>query len=475
MALDEFQCRIGADIFGARGDGSPLGAFLEAAIQYGWNVIPAVDVRGAPGPSPAPEVMEFFYRELENAAAGVKADPVDAVFLVLHGAMALPGSPDVEGDILRRVSSLEGLRDKPIFGVLDLHGNITPAMAEHSSALIAYRENPHTDAAETAVRAAGCLNHCLKNTMVPKTFFVPTDLVWAPPGTATAQAPMRTLEAIARGEEKDGILAVNVFAGFAHADTPHTGVCFTIVYDPAHVSLARLEAVGDRLRESAKREDSLARPHEWDLEEALDDALAQGKFPALLVEPADNIGGGAPGDGTAILRALLKRNVHGGGVVIRDPESIDQLRDKVAGDRVDLRIGGKTFALDPGPVEVRARLIRKTDGRFQLEDIHSHMASMSGISVDMGPSAVLEVDGVTILLTTHRIAPMDLGQWRSQGVEPAELRIIGVKAAVAHRQAYDPITRSSYWVRTPGPCTSDLTALPYKLIRESARKAVERN
>jgi microcystin degradation protein MlrC len=72
---------------------------------------------------------------------------------------------------------------------------------------------------------------------------------------------------------------------------------------------------------------------------------------------------------------------------------------------------------------------------------------------------------VLILLTSRRTAPMDLGQWRSQGIEPRDLRFIGVKAAVAHRQAYDPIARASYWVRTPGACASDLRALPYRLIR----------
>jgi microcystin degradation protein MlrC len=50
-------------------------------------------------------------------------------------------------------------------------------------------------------------------------------------------------------------------------------------------------------------------------------------------------------------------------------------------------------------------------------------------------------------------------------VQPEALRFIGVKAAVAHRQAYDRIAASSHTVRTPGPCTSDLPSLPYRNIR----------
>jgi microcystin degradation protein MlrC len=45
------------------------------------------------------------------------------------------------------------------------------------------------------------------------------------------------------------------------------------------------------------------------------------------------------------------------------------------------------------------------------------------------------------------------------------LQVIGVKAAVGHRRAYDRVARSSFTVRTPGPGTSDLFALPYRKIR----------
>ncbi|MBA2587109.1 MAG: MlrC C-terminal domain-containing protein, partial [Alphaproteobacteria bacterium] len=66
---------------------------------------------------------------------------------------------------------------------------------------------------------------------------------------------------------------------------------------------------------------------------------------------------------------------------------------------------------------------------------------------------------------TKRLAPMDLGQWRSQGINPEDLTMIGIKAAVGHRRAYDPIAAASFTVSTAGPCTSDLARLPYKRLR----------
>jgi microcystin degradation protein MlrC len=90
---------------------------------------------------------------------------------------------------------------------------------------------------------------------------------------------------------------------------------------------------------------------------------------------------------------------------------------------------------------------------------------MSGVRIDMGPCAVVRHGGVTILLTSKKTPPFDLGQLRSQGIEPEALQVIGVKAAVAHRRAYDGITKASFTVATPGPCSSELGHFPYRHVR----------
>ena len=180
----------------------------------------------------------------------------------------------------------------------------------------------------------------------------------------------------------------------------------------------------------------------------------------LLVEPADNIGGGGPGDCTDVMRALIKHDVAGAGVVIADAAAVAALKNIPIGGRITLPIGGKGSRLDPGPVTLEVELVSRSDGRFELEDRQSQMVVL-GSKVSMGDSAVVRHGGVTILLTSKRLAPMDLGQWRSQGIDPEKLSMIGIKAAVGHRRAYDPIAAASFTVSTAGPCTSDLTRLPY--------------
>jgi microcystin degradation protein MlrC len=184
----------------------------------------------------------------------------------------------------------------------------------------------------------------------------------------------------------------------------------------------------------------------------------------VLVEPSDNIGAGAPGDGTGILRALIERKIPNCAVCINDPQAVKRLENVQRGQIVWLPMGGRGSKLDKGPVIVEVELVSHWSGLFELEDKNSHLASMSGSTFDMGPCAVVRHGGVIILLTSQRTPPFDLGQWRSQGLEPKRFSVIGVKAAVAHRRAYDPIASRMIWVDTPGPCSSNLKSLPYQKI-----------
>jgi len=459
----EFQVLRGRQMLEKKGDGSPLGGFLQAAEDLNWEVVPALDARAKPGAAVPHRLVREFLDEL--LTAGRLAGEVDAVFLILHGAMATSSCSDVEGALLVALREIPTLAKIPIFGALDLHANFTPAMADHSNGLVTYRNNPHTDAVETTVRAARLLATALDRAKECRTHFVGTALLWPPSGTGTGDEPMQTLEMIAREEERDGVWAVNVFAGFAHADVPEAGVSFSIVYDPELVSLGRLDQLENRLRTAAWEGRRYALAEEWELGAAVEDAQRKNQFPVCLVEASDNIGGGGTGDGTAVLRALLERKIADGGVVLVDPETVAFLQTQEEGGIFDLHVGGKNHPFDVGPVALRARLIRCSDGAFKLEDRHSHAASMSGENIQMGPCALIECEGTTILLTSWRTSPSDLGQWRSQGVDPEKFTFIGIKAAVAYRQAYQKIARAHYPVRTPGPCNSDLRSLHYRNIR----------
>jgi microcystin degradation protein MlrC len=182
----------------------------------------------------------------------------------------------------------------------------------------------------------------------------------------------------------------------------------------------------------------------------------------VLVEPSDNIGGGAPGDCTGLLRAMIAHGLTNAAIAMNDPAAVQQLQSLAIGERSTILLGGKGSRLDRGPVTLDVELVAKQSGRFELEDKQSHLASMCGDVFDMGPCAIVRHAGITILISSVKTPPFDLGQWRSQGIEPTALSFIGVKAAVAHRRAYDKIAARMLWVDTPGPCSSNVRTLPYQ-------------
>lgn len=460
--LDAFEKRVDHELLASRGDDSPMSGVIDCAESFGWELVPAVDFRGGASGMVEDVVLEEFWRLLEPRLAQAIHNGIDAIYLVLHGAMTTRSHFDAEGTLLARIRDLPGAGSLPVFGVYDLHANFTQEMAERANCLVAYRNNPHTDARESAVRAAGLLHECLEGRPIPHMFMARPPVVWPPTGTGTADDPMRTLEAMAREMELEpGIWTVNVNGGFSFADVPAAGVSFSVAaadHRLATTVLDRLSAAAWELRELGNVTDT-----------PIDDVLSQVKAnaggPVILVEPSDNIGGGAPGDGTGVLRAFLRHGTENSGVIIDDAEAVARLAEISPGQSTMLSIGGKGSRLDPGPVELEVELVSTSNGRFELEDPHSHLAAMRGRFIDMGPCAIVRHGGITILLTSRKTPPFDLGQWRSQGVNPEELSFIGVKAAVAHRRAYDHIASESYTVATDGPCASDLRRLPFGNIR----------
>lgn len=466
-AWDSFSVRRGAELLTTRGDGSPLSGVLEIAAEHGWELIPAIDARATPSGLVDDSAFEQFWSELRDAAAVSLVQGLDGICLVLHGAMVTESVRDVEGELIRRLRALPHSNQVPIGGVLDLHGNISREFAEQTQAFVAYRNNPHTDACEAARDGARLLNRAMHSRQWPVTLFVATDVMWPPTGTGTDDDPMRTLEAISREIERTqpDIAAVNVFSGFAFADTPDTRVSFTAV---TFGDVTKTRQILETLCAEAKKlceQGNVVPPSLDSLVTTIKAEVARGETPVIIVEPSDNIGGGAPGDHTAVLRMLIANGFEQSAVVINDADAVAEITQFPIGTIRRLTFGGRSDARFDSPFEAEIELLSISNGQFILEDRNSHLASMCGEHIDMGPCAVVRCGGVRVLLTSRKTPPFDLGQLRSQGIIPESLNVIGVKAAVAHRRAYDPIAQHSHTINTPGPCTSDLRLLPFEYVR----------
>jgi microcystin degradation protein MlrC len=463
--LRDFAARRGGQLLEASGDVSPLGAALEAAEGFQWEIVPAVEFRAQPSGLVDDEVVEAFWHEFRTEVESVRSSTLDGVFLVLHGAMVAQSFPDVEGTLLARIRTLHGMATLPIFGVIDLHANFTQRMALHANCLVAYRENPHVDARDSAIRAVCLLDRALMTGRLPRTLWQHPPLIWPPTGTDTALVPMRSLEALARELElrHPNFLCVNVIAGFSFADIREAGVSFTVVTEggaeEAQAALRELSESAWRLREFGNATKESA--------EAVVAQAMQDPVPGLTVvaEPSDNIGGGAPGDGTGLLDTFIKLSVKNAAVAIADASAVAALASLALGEKINLNLGGRGSRLGHGPLCLDVELVSRSTGRFKIIDKKSHLASIVGDFFDMGPCAVVRHGAITILLTSRPTPPMDIGQWASQGIDVKNFSYLGVKAAVAHRHVYEPIAARMLSAETAGPCSSRLASLPYEKLQ----------
>lgn len=464
MGMEDFRTRFGPDILDLRGDGSCLGAILDFACENGWEVLPSFDMAAGPGPTVSDEVIQIMLEHLDRDLPPALGQGLNGIFLQLHGAMTSQSCADVEGLLLRRIRTHLAGRKIPVAAMLDMHANVSPAMAENADILVAYRNNPHTDAAETALRTARRLRETMVAGIPMRTILEQAPFLWPPTGTGTENEPMRGLSQIARNAENERVRAVSVCPGFAQSDTPHTGLSFQFVVTPTSPP-EEVARIAQELLKHARKHAQAGFPEEWGLQEGIKAARLGGKFPALIVEPADNIGGGASGDATWVLEEFLQQGVTNAGVILADAAAVQALAQTKPGDSKLIRLGGRHPQLSGPSLTLNMEVLRHSDGEFEVEDRQSHLIAARGSRIQMGRCVLARCQGITILLTTLPTAPMDLGQWRCVDIDPASFSFIDIKAAVAHRRAYDRIARSSFTVRTPGPCTSNLASLPYKHLR----------
>ncbi|MFI6535960.1 M81 family metallopeptidase [Nonomuraea sp. NPDC050547] len=428
---------------------SVIGGFLG---HTDFDLVPAFSAGAWPsGPAPA-ATLAVLLDGLTGALAA--AGPLDGLLLNLHGAMVAEGCPDVEAEALRRIRALVG--DIPIAAVLDLHANPSPEFAGLCDIALSYDTYPHVDMWERGKEAAQLLALALDGRPLV-TVVAKAPLLTCPLAQATDAEPMRGLQARATARARAaGLLRAGVTAGFAYSDVARAGMSVLVVADAGLAAAAR--AVAGRCVEDIEAHAdafTVERPGAGNaVALAIEAARAPDRRPVVLADLADNIGGGSAGDGTALLAELLAQGAENAVVVIADAEAVAAAAQAGPGGRVRRAVGGRSDRLHGEPVPVDATVVSVSDGRYTTQGTW-----MTGQSFDMGPSAVLAVDGVRLVVTTRPTPPFHREQVTSQGIDPAEAGIIVAKGAVAWRAAY-PDARTVIEVATPGACAVDLTLLP---------------
>jgi len=442
--LDHFQ-----------GTRTPVGGFIDGCKQNSIELVPTIFASATPSGKITDEAFETLLGELID---GVKDNrPMDGIVLHLHGAGVSEGYDDIEGRILFEVRKAVG--GLPIVSTFDLHANHTQMSVDNADLIVGYDTYPHVDGYERGLEAVELAVRLIDGSLKPTKAFRQPPMIPALQGQFTGRPPMSHLmDATHKMEELQDVETITVAAGFPWSDFEDTGLSITVT---ANDDQELADRCADELSDLAwsLRRDFLVKP--TPVKEALRKVESTVEGPIVLADIGDNPGGGAPCDGTIVLKAVLESGLENGVIaVMADPEAVAAAVEAGVGNNVTVDLGGKTDDLHGSPLKVTGTVKLISDGKFIAKGPMG-----TGSERDMGNTAVLRVGGVDVIVTEKRLQPTDLQLYKSPGIEPSEKRFIVVKSSVHFRAAHGPIAREIIELDTPGLTSPRLAGFGFRRIR----------
>jgi microcystin degradation protein MlrC len=439
-----------------RGTRTYLGGMIEAADRLGVALCPTFAASTEPWGTITREAYTTMVNEL---VAGLRAQmPFDAVCLSLHGAGVADGITDLESGVLGAVRAAVG-DAMPIAVTLDLHGNITPRMVDLATGLFGVHEYPHVDSYERGQEAMAFLLRVLRGEITPAMAIEVLPLLI--PASPSRLEPARTInEHCHRWEREPGMIDCAFFHGFSQTDIPEVGVTVVAVAERDHALARRaVRAVAQEIwtrREAFQTK--FPQPGEA-IAQAVKAAAAGG--PVIINELSDNPGGGAPGDGTHLLRAMLAAGLTDSAFgTLYDPEVAGAAHKAGVGATLRVRLGAKHDRLHGDPLDLEVYVKALTDGQFRLTTPMGQ-----GWPMDLGKMARLSCQGVDIVVASRRTQVLDPGPFLLHGIDVTQCRIVGLKSSAHFRAGYEGLAKQIVTTDPPGLSTSNLPSFPYQRLR----------
>ncbi|MBM3650707.1 MAG: M81 family metallopeptidase, partial [Alphaproteobacteria bacterium] len=170
--------------------------------------------------------------------------------------------------------------------------------------------------------------------------------------------------------------------------------------------------------------------------------------PIILADVADNPGGGARGNTTYLLRALKAAGAQGvifG--VFNDPAVAAQAHALGEGAIFTASFNTREHQEFSLPFDCEAQVAKLSDGSYV-----GRRGVLKNVSSDMGPSALLDLGGIRLVVISNRCQCMDPRQFEMFGVDIAEARVVVVKSRGHFRGGFDEFFKPGqiYEVDCPG-------------------------
>ena len=454
-AKDFHQLR-GERLFVARGTETGLGGALKACDELGIEVVPVLFCDAQPSGIVARETYEEFKAEIVR---GIRdAMPLDGVFLSLHGAGVVEGIEDLEGDLCTAVREVIG-EAVPMTAGFDLHGNVTQQMADALDGVFACHQYPHIDMHLRADEAIRLIVRMHEEGFRPVLHVEHVPML-LPTTTTFEGIGERTLARMLEAENEAGVIDVSWFHGFPYTDVSHIGT-YVVVTTEGDGEQAR--RVARKLAQSVWDERDRFRARSLSADEAVAEALTRAEelraaervAPVVINETSDNCGGGTPGDGTHLLRAMLEAKLEGAcfGFIV-DAEVAAQAHSAGCGATINISLGGKYDELHGAPIVTRAYVKSLSDGRLVMQ------AMGKGSPLALGKMARLVIDGIDVIVASRRSQTFDPEPFLAVGIDVNRYRIVALKSSNHFRAGFKDVAGAIVTADPPGLTTHHVEVFP---------------
>ncbi len=402
---------------------------------------------------PAGKTLTSTYRNLkQQILKDLKAAlPVNLALLKLHGAMMSYDCDDCEGDLLQDIRKLVG-SEAIISVALDPHTHLTTKMSSNADILVCYKEWPHIDIAETLDCAYKTGVAAIQGEVSPCITVIDLQTLAF---FYTLTEPMKSIIAEFRKLENDpDILNISLVHGFHLADMPDIGAKLVIT---SNNQPEKGLLIAQQLAEKLLAVRGKTGPDLDSIDTVIEKLLGCSEFPVIIADTGDIPGGGAAGDGTQLLSALLECGISDiAYLYLWDPMAVAATINLDVGTRLQLRIGGKATRFSGQPLDVEATIV----GQFP-----NHFVKGSNGLFDMTSDVVIiQVKGVQIAISSERLIAYQSEHLTALGMEPARKKAIIVKSAGNHCSGYLEVAASFLYASSPGTTSQDLDPLNYKKL-----------
>ena len=371
------------------------GFFAEMDRSGPWTPVPLRLAGAQPGGPVDQPFFDDLVSEIEHGL--VSAAPLDGVYIVSHGAALSTGSDDPDGDLFAMIRRCVG-PNVPVIGTFDLHANVSRKMIDNLDVFVGYLENPHTDTRERGIEAA---RHMRESLAGARTVVEMVKLPLVPPSITLLTATGPYGDMIRYGQTRVGgdIINVSIMAGFAYSDCPKNGYTAVVTARNGNRS-----AAFELARELCERT--------WAIRE---------RFDKPMTSLTDAVKRAVDADAQAAVIG-----------VFNDAALAAEAHQRGAGAAFEARFNRAKDHPFSQPFSATATVVSLSDGVYT-----GRRGMDKGIRSSMGPSALLQVGGVAIVVISNRQQCMDPAQLELLGVDIAAARTVVLKSRGHFRAGFD--------------------------------------